>query len=80
MSERRWDFFIMHLAATLGMTRRQLLANIDSHELSTWIAYLKEMNTPQEQSKKENREQVANQLKNMFMVKTKGKKNAVVNA
>lgn len=42
MKRRGWDFFVMFLARELKMTRRRLLAELDSHELCLWQAYFKE--------------------------------------
>lgn len=74
MKRGGWDFWIMSLAHSLGMTRRQLLRNLDSYELTLWSAYLEEMNNPT--PKKQNPEQIAANLKTAFMVKAKGKKRA----
>lgn len=72
MSKRGWVFFLMDLARALGMTRRQLLNNLDSYELELWRAYLNEMNKMPE--KKQSREEIEGKLKNLMVAKTKGKK------
>jgi len=77
MRERGRDFFIMSLARELGMTRRRLLAEIDSYEMSLWDGYFRELNKPPEK-KKQSPEVLASQLKNVFATrkaqKGKGKK------
>lgn len=69
----------MFLARELGMTRRQLLNNVNSYELAMWQAYFKETNKPYE--KKQTPEEIACKLKNVFAVKQaqgkKKKKNAI---
>jgi hypothetical protein len=74
MSQRGRDFFIMSLARTLGMTRKRLLLEVDSYELSLWQAYFKEERTPSE--KKENPEVLKAKLQNLFHARNvqKGKK------
>ena len=67
-----WDFWIMDLARSLGMTRRQLLANLDSYELTLWSAYFEELNRPM--PKKEDTQQMEKNLKTAM--KSKGKHRA----
>lgn len=74
MSERGWDFFVMSLAHTLGMTRRQLLNNLDSRELTYWSAFNEEMNNPN--PKKHKQKDVEKQLKGVLSSSKKVKKHA----
>lgn len=67
MSKRGRVFFIMDLARELKMTRRQLLHNLDSYELSMWEAYFKEVN--KKQTKKQDKHEVEGSIKNFFMSK-----------
>jgi hypothetical protein len=71
MSLRGWDYFVMSLAHELKMTRRQLLCTIDSHELTLWSAYFREMNTPQQ--KKQKPKEVEGTLMNLFQAKASKK-------
>lgn len=74
MKARGRDYFVMHLAHALGMTRRQLLQSMDSVEMTLWEAYFTEVNAPPEkQQKKQTKEQIEGALKNFFAVKSKGK-------
>ena len=59
----------MSLAHSLGMTRRQLLSNLDSRELTMWSAYFNEMNNPE--PKKQSEADVEKQLKGVLMPKAR---------
>lgn len=65
MSQRGRDFFVMSLARELGMTRRRLLLEIDSYELTMWQAFFKEANRPPKK-KEQTPEEIACALKNTF--------------
>jgi len=53
------------------MTVRGLLSNLDSHEISEWIAYFKSLEIEREQTRKANLEQ---QIKSALSGKRKKKK------
>jgi hypothetical protein len=72
MSKRGRDYFIMSLARELGMTRRRLLLEMDSYEMTMWQAYFKEANKQPE--KKQTPQEVAFNLKNAFAMHSKAKK------
>jgi hypothetical protein len=75
MSRRGRDFFVMFLARELKMTRRQMLASVDSYEMSMWQAFFKAENKPPE--KKQSKEELAHQLKTVFAARqAKSKKKA----
>ncbi len=74
MRARGADYFVMFLAYSLGMTRRCLLQNLDSYELTMWSAFLEEMNTSR--TKKQTPAEIEANLKTAFMVKSKGKNRA----
>lgn len=71
MSERGRDYFIMSLAYSLGMTRRQLLNSIDSYELAMWSAFFEEMNNPTTKPSKAKDADVEKQLKGVLMSKAR---------
>lgn len=73
MTARGWDFFVMDLAYALHMTRRQLLAWVDSRELTAWMAYSQEINRPRGK-KKQSKEEIEGAIKSFMAVKSKGKK------
>lgn len=65
MRGRGWEFFVMTLARTLGMTRRRLLSEMDFYEMNLWRAYFKEASRPPEK-KQQSPEEIACALKNTF--------------
>lgn len=75
MSARSRDFFIMSLAHALGMTRRQLLKQTDSYELTMWEAYFREINKPPE-PERQSPTQIAESLKMALTAKKAKKKHA----
>jgi len=79
MRARGSDFFIMSLAYSLGMTRRLLLLNVDSYELSMWRAFFEEMNRSA-MPKRQTPAEIDSSLRTAFAIKTKRKKNAKSNA
>lgn len=71
MSLRGRDYFIMSLAYSLGMTRRQLLNSLDSYELTMWSAFFDEMNKPPQ--KKQTKADIEGALKTVLTTKGKRK-------
>jgi hypothetical protein len=59
----------MSLAHSLGMTRRQLLSNLDSRELTMWSAFFNEMNNPTPKEQKP--DETEKQLKGVLMSKAR---------
>ena len=75
MKKRGWDFFVMFLARELKMTRRRLLAELDSHEICLCQAYFKESQKQPEE--KEDPAALKHRLTTALMTrnqKVKGKK------
>lgn len=71
MSERGRDYFIMSLAYSLGMTRRQLLNSLDSYELTMWSEFFQEMNNPKPKQPKLKKADTEQQLKGVLMAKSR---------
>jgi len=67
MKRRGWDFFVMFLARELKMTRRRLLAELDSHEICLWQAYFKESQRQPEE--KEDPAALRHKLETAFMTR-----------
>ena len=61
----------MYLAHELKLTRRDLLARMDSRELSYWVAYFR-VQSERPEKPPENQDALVNRLKNAFMIKKKG--------
>lgn len=66
--ERRFYF---SLARELGLTVRQLLDNIDSHELSEWVAFF---NIGNKKSAGQEKKGLSEKIKAFFALKKKAKK------
>lgn len=55
------------------MTVRQMLNNLDSRELSEWMAYFRIENEPKKQEKKDEEKALAEKLKLAFKGKARSK-------